>query len=58
MVIFVRALHSNFCMGKNVWQFLYGYFCVRVIHSNFCMVKILVIFCVDYIIFFVCVEKH
>ena len=45
-------------MGKNVWQSLYGNFCMGALHSNFCMVKILVIFCVDYIIFFVCIEKH
>ena len=26
MVIFVCALHSNFCMGKNASNFLYGNF--------------------------------
>ena len=49
IVIFVwEKMYGNFCMAI---------FCVRVIHSNFCMVKILVIFCVDYIIFFCVCRK-
>ena len=51
MAIFVRALHSNFCMGKNVWQSLYGNFCMGALHSNFLYGKNTSNFCVDYIIF-------
>ena len=34
MVIFVCALHSNFCMGKNASNFCMVIF-VRALHSNF-----------------------
>ena len=59
MAIFVRVIHSNFLYGKKCMAI----FCMVIfvwVHYIviFCMVKNTSNFCVDYIIFFVCIEKH